>query len=119
MAEPRLYLRLQLRHVDRTGERGRKGGRQAEVRLSSTILLSISMTNSIPKQSCKCITEQKEEQNREIATGKCTMNITSAGGAVWVWSGWRMEDKASGRQKPLGKMAQSKLCHYAENFEGV
>lgn len=27
-----------------------------------------------------------------------------------------MEDKASGRQAPLRKTAQSKLCHYAENL---
>lgn len=47
------------------------------------------------------------------------MNITKAGGTVSVWSGLKMEDKVSGRQGPLSKTAQSKLCHYAENFENV
>lgn len=88
-------------------------------RLARTILLSISMTNSILKQSCQCVTKQKEEQNREIVTGKCAMNITNTGGADWVWSGLKTEDKASGRQAPLRETAQSKLCHCAENFENV
>lgn len=44
------------------------------------------------------------------------MNITNTGGAVWVWSGLKMEDKASGRQAPLRKMAQSKLCHYCREL---
>lgn len=47
------------------------------------------------------------------------MNVANAGGAEWVRSGVRTEDKASGCQAPLSKMAQSKLCHYAENFEDV
>ena len=85
--------------------------------LSRTILLSISTTNSI--QVCQCIIKQKEQQNHENLTGKCTMNITKAGGTVSVWSGLKMEDKVSGRQGPLSKTAQSKLCHYAENFENV
>lgn len=42
---------------------------------------------------------------------------TNTSGVVWVWNRLKIEDKASGRQAPLGKMAQSKLYHYAVNFE--
>lgn len=38
---------------------------------------------------------------------------------VWLWNGLKIEDKASGRQAPLGKKPQSKLYHYTVNFEKI
>lgn len=132
MAEPRLYLRLQSRHVDRTGKRGRKRrrrrrreddrGSQSPVktrRLSPTILPSIYMTKAILKQAGQWIIKWKAKQNPEIVTGKCSKSITNTGGSAWMWGGVKMEDKASRRQAPLRKTAQSKLRLYAENFGNV
>lgn len=47
---------------------------------------------------------------------KCSTS-TKTDRTVWVWNGLKIEDKASGRQAPLGKKSQSKLYHYAVNFE--
>lgn len=77
------------------------------------------MTDSTLKQSSKWIIKWKEKQNRGIVTGKCAKNITNTSGAVWMLGGLKMKDKASGRQAPLRKIAQSKLRPYAENFENV
>lgn len=126
MAEPRLYLRLQSRRVDRTGKGGRKrrrrggeadGGFQSPVK--TLILPSIYMTNSILKQSCKWIIKRKEEQKREIVTRKEREEHHTHRWRCLSAEGIEDGDKASGRQAPLRKTAQSKLCHYAENFENV
>lgn len=42
---------------------------------------------------------------------------TNNDGVVWVQKGLKIEDKASGCQVPLVEKSQSKLYHYAVNFE--
>lgn len=102
-------------------EEAREGGRGGEGRraeasnhlgktLPGTILPSISTTNSLLKQLCQHIIRQKEEQNREIVTGKCTMNITNTGGAVWVWSRVGMEGNTPGTIKGNGSKQIVSLC---------
>lgn len=45
------------------------------------------------------------------------VHAQTAVAVVWVQNGLKIEDKASGRQAPLGKVTQSKLYYYAVNFE--